>query len=88
MDSTQSITGDVSPKQLPRSRHQISQLVERFRLDLGQGSSLNRSAVKHDVPRSTAQVWMRNRSRLERQGGLAPAIVQFFRITPRARVPT
>ena len=34
MDSTQSTAGDVSSKQLPRARDQISQLVEQFRLDL------------------------------------------------------
>lgn len=88
MDSTQFTTGVVSPKQLPRARDQISQLVEQIRLDLHEGASLNQSASINGVARSTAQVWMRNRSRLEQQGGLAPAIVEFFRITPRARVPT
>ena len=88
MDSTQSTADDVSSKQLPRARDQISQLVEQLRLDLHDGVSLNCSAAQHHVPRSTAQNWLRNRSRLEREGGIAPAIVQFFRITPRARVPT
>ena len=87
MDSTQFTTGVVSPKQLNRARDQIAQLVEQIRLDLHEGASLNQSASINGVARSTAQVWMRNRSRLE-QRGLAPAIVAFFRITPRARVPT
>lgn len=88
MDSTQSTTGDVSSKQLPRARDQISQLVEQFRLDRLDGVSLNSSAAQHHVPRATAQIWMRNRSRLEQGSGLDSTIVEFFRITPRARVPT
>ena len=88
MDSTQSNTGDVSSKQLPRARDQISQLVEQFRSDLRDGASLNSSAAQHHVARSTAQNWLRHRSRLEQEGGLSPAVVEFFRITPRARVPT
>ncbi len=88
MDSTYSTTGDVSSKQLPRARDQISQLVQQLRLDVQQGVSLNQSAAGNDVPRTTAQNWIRNRARLEQQGGLDPTIIQFFRITPRARVPT
>lgn len=88
MDSTQSTTGDISSIQLPRPRDQISQLVELFRLDLHGGKSLNGSAAQHHVPRTTAQNWLRNRSRLEQESGLGPTIVEFFRITPRARVPT
>lgn len=34
MDSAHSTTGNVSSKQLPRERHQISQLVEQVRFDL------------------------------------------------------
>ena len=88
MDSTQSTTGDVSSKQHLWPRDQISQLVERLRLDQSSGASLNQSASEIGVPRTTAQIWMRNRSRLEQASGIAPAIVQFFRISPRARVPT
>ena len=88
MDSTQFTTGVVSPKQLHRARDQISQLDEQIRLDLHEGASLNQSASVNGVARLTAQVWMRNRSRLEQQGGLAPAIVEYLRITPRARVST
>ena len=71
MVSTQSTTGDVSSKQLPRARDQISQLVEQFRLDLYEGASLNGSAAQHLVARSTAQNWLRNRSRLEQQAELS-----------------
>ena len=88
MDSTYSTTVDVSSKQLPWARDQISQLVEHLRLDLQHGTSLNRSAADNHVPRSTAQNWIRNRSRLEQESGLNPTVVEFFRITPRARGPT
>lgn len=88
MDSTYSTTGDVSSKHLPWGRDKISQLVQQLRLDVQQGASLNHSAAVHDVPRTTAQNWIRNRARLEQRGGLDPTIIQFFRITPRARVPT
>ncbi len=88
MDGIYSTTSDVSSKQLPWSRDQISQLVERLRFDQQQGTSLNRSASEHHVPRTTAQNWIRNRARLEQLGGLDLTAVQFFRITPRARVPT
>lgn len=88
MDSTQSTTGDVSPKQSLWQRDQISQLVQQLRLDLHVGASLNRSASEHQVARTTAQNWMRSRSGLEHECGLAPTVVEFFRITPRARVPT
>ena len=74
MDSTPFTTGVVSPKPLPRARDQISQLVEQIRSDLHEGASLNQSASINGVARSTTQVWMRNRSRLEQQGGLAPAM--------------
>ena len=39
MDSTQSTTDDVSSKQLPRTRDQISQLVDQLRLDLHDGAA-------------------------------------------------
>ena len=88
MDSTYSTTGDVSSKQLPWTRDKISQVVQQLRWDVQHGASLNHSAAGHDVPRTTAQNWIRNRARLEQKSGLDPTIVQFFRITPRARVPT
>lgn len=83
MDSAHSTTGNVSSKQLPRERHQISQLVEQVRFDLHQGASLNRSASSNGVARSTAQIWIRNRSRLEQKGGLAPAKFSFFELPQR-----
>ena len=88
MDSTQSTTGDVSSKQLPWPRDQISQLVLQIRLDQHDGASLNHCAPENGVPRTTAQNWLRNRSRREQESGLNPTTVEFFRITPRARVPT
>ena len=88
MDSTQCTTVNTWSKQLHWNRDQVSELVHQIRLDQQGGASLNRCAVENGVPRTTAQNWLRNRSRLERQSGLAPATVEFFRITPRARVPT
>ena len=88
MDSTHSTTSDASSKQHSWARDQISQLVHQIRLDRHDGKSLNSSASQHHVARTTAQNWMRNRCRLEQGSGLAPAIVEFFRITPQARVPT
>lgn len=88
MDSNQFTTGSLSSEQRNWSRADISQFVERFRHEQQLGTSLNRSAAEHHVPRSTAQIWMRNRARLEQQAGLEPTLVEFFRITPRARVPT
>jgi len=39
MASAQSTTGDISLKQLPRARDQISQRVDQFRLDRRYGAS-------------------------------------------------
>ena len=88
MDSTHSITGGASSKQHSWGRDQISQLIQQIRLDRLDGVSLNSSASEHHVARTTAQNWLRNRCRLEQQSGLDPTAVEFFRITPRARVPT
>jgi hypothetical protein len=40
------------------------------------------------VPRTTLQNWIRNRQQLYDDAQLSAIEVQFFRITPRARVPT
>ena len=88
MDSTQFTNDHVSSKQHSWGRDQISQLVQTIRLDRLDGASLNRSASEHDVPRATAQNWLRNQTRLEQESGLPSTIFEFFRITPRARVPT
>ena len=88
MDCTHSTTGKASSKQYSWGRDEISQLVQKIRLDRLDGASLNQSASDNGVPRSTSQNWLRNRCRLEQQCGLAPAVVEFFRITPRPRVPT
>jgi hypothetical protein len=34
------------------------------------------------------QNWVRNHARLQQHGGLEPDVVRFFRITPRARLPS
>jgi hypothetical protein len=88
MDSTQSTTVNTWSKQLHWKRDRVSELVHQIRLDQHGGASLTRCAVENRVPRTTAQNWLRKRARLEQQSGLAPATVEFFRITPRARVPT
>ena len=88
MDSTQSTTGNDSSKQHLWPRDHISKLVDQFRLDQINGASLKQTASDNRVPRTTAQNWQRNRARLEQQSGLEPTVVQFFRITRRARVPT
>jgi len=88
MDATQSTTSNVSSKQHLWPRDRISQLVEHLRLDQSSGASLNQSASETGVPRTTAQIWMRNRARLEKESGMNPTVVEFFRIAPRARVPT
>ena len=46
MDSTQFTTGDVSSKQLPRARDQISQLVVQFPSDFREGASYNSSVAE------------------------------------------
>ena len=72
----------------PRDREQISRLISGIHLDQEHGHSLNAAAAHCGVPRSSAQRWVRNRNNLEQRSGMAPETVQFFRITPRARVPT
>lgn len=88
MDATQSTTSNVSLKQYLWPRDRISNFVEQIRLDRLNGASLKQTTADNGVPRTTAQNWQRNRVRLEQQSGLAPTVVQFFRVTPRARGPT
>ena len=88
MDSTQSTTIETTSKHNRWDRDVISRFTQQTRLDQAGGKSLNRSAIDNEVPRSSAQRWVRNRSNLEQNSGLAPTTVEFFRITPRARVPT
>ncbi len=88
MDATQSTTSNVSSKQHLWPRDRISNFVEQIRLDRFNGASLKQAAADNGVPRTTAQNWQRNRVRLEHQSGLEPTVVQFFRVTPRARAPT
>jgi transcriptional regulator with XRE-family HTH domain len=52
------------------------------------GDSQQECADQVGVPRTTLQNWRRNRDQLEQQAQLPDAVVQFFRVTPRARGPT
>ncbi len=70
MDSTHPTTGDDSSKQHLWERNRSSQLVEQIRSDQLDGASLNQSASMNDVARTTAQIWIRNRCRLEQESGL------------------
>ena len=88
MDGIQSTTNDTPSKQYRWERDEVSRLTQQIRFDQKDGKSLNQCALDNAVPRSTAQNWSRNRSRLEQSSGLDPAVVEFFRITPRARAPT
>jgi len=88
MDSTQSTTFAMPSKQVRWDRDAISRFTQQMGLDQANGKSLNRSAIDYAVPRSSAQRWFRNRSNLQKHSGLASTFVEFFRITPRARVPT
>jgi hypothetical protein len=88
MDVSHPTTSNVSSKQHLWPRDRISNLVEQIRLDRCNGASLKQTAADNGVPRSTAQNWQCNRVRLEQQSGLEPTVVQFFRVTPRARAPT
>ena len=88
MDAMHSTTAESTSKPFSWPRDQVAQLIDLMCLDLLQGTSKNRCASENSVPRTTAQVWLRNRARLEKECGLDPAVVEFFRITPRARVPT
>jgi hypothetical protein len=88
MDSTQSTTTDTTSKQQRWDRDEVSRLLQQIRSNQNDGSSLNQSAVNNAVPRTTAQNWGRNYARLEQRSGLPLTVVQSFRITPRARVPS
>jgi len=87
-DSTQSTTTDTTSKQHRWERDEASPLLQQIRFDLKDGKSLNQSAFKNVVHRIAAQSWFRERDRLEQHCGLDTAVVHFFRITPRARVPS
>ena len=53
-----------------------------------EGESQQECADQVGVPRTTLQNWRRNRDRLVQQAQVNEAVVQFFRVTPRARAPT
>ena len=88
MDAIHSTANFTATKPVHWERHQVANLMNRIRFDQTQGDSLNQAALKNGVPRTTAQNWTRNRCQLDRDSSFSPATVEFFRITPRARVPT
>ena len=53
-----------------------------------EGESQQECADQVGVPRTTLQNWRRNRERLVQQAQVSEAVIQFFRVTPRARGPT
>jgi transposase-like protein len=70
MDNTRSTTIDTTSKTNQWERDKISQLLEQILFDQDDGKSLNQSALENDVPRTTAQNWVRNhRERRGRNGG-------------------
>jgi hypothetical protein len=87
MDGIDSTIYRTATNQHAWSRDEIAFLVEQIRLDQSQRMSLNQAASMHNVPRSTAENWLRSRCRLEQQADLPSATVEFFRITPRACAP-
>jgi len=88
MDCTQPTTNHTPLKQNRWDRDEVSRLLQQIYFDQHEGKSLNQSALNNAVPRATVQNWVRNRLRLQQHGGLDPAVVRFFRITPRARLPS
>ena len=88
MDATQfTLSSDLS-KPFLRNRSAISSLVASAQAIANTGGSQQKCADHVGVPRTTLQNWLRSRSHLELQASWSTLEVQFFRITPRARVPT
>jgi DNA-binding XRE family transcriptional regulator len=70
------------------SRSEIASRVELADAIASRDVTQQQRADEVGVPRTTLQNWMRNRQHLSNDAQLTAAEVQFFRITPRARVPT
>ena len=88
MDATQfTLSSDVS-KPYSWNRSAISSRMATAQAIANAGGSQQKCADQVGVPRTTLQNWLRSRSQLELQAPWSTLEVQFFRITPRARVPT
>lgn len=88
MDAIQSTESLPVAKPFLWSRAEIASRVEFAEAIASRCVTQQHCADEVDVPRTTLQNWMRNRQQLCRDAQLTAAEVQFFRITPRARVPT
>jgi transposase-like protein len=88
MDVIQSNRFSTDSKPVNWNRRDIAARLAMVKFLADSGHSQQQCARQVDVPRSTLQNWMQNRSDLEQQGPFSTPAVQFFRITPRARVPT
>ena len=88
MDVIQSITSSTVAKPFLWSRSEIASRLQAAQAFAMMGASQQKCANEVDVPRTTLQNWLRNQQRLRQDGRLTAAEVQFFRVTPRARVPT
>lgn len=88
MDVTESNRFSNDSKPVNWNRCDIAHLMVMAQALAESGLSQQQCARQVDVPRSTLQNWVRNRSELEQRVPFSMSEVQFFRITPRARVPT
>ncbi len=78
MDTLDSTTAALTAKRRCWNRREIADHCEQSqRLDRP-GCSQSRIARQIGVPRTTLQHWRKQRRRLERDGELSPAIVEFF----------
>ena len=88
MDAIQSTSSSNVAKPFSWNRSEIASRLASAQAIANLGGSQQQCANQVDVPRTTLQNWLRNRQRLEQDPQLTAAEVRFFRITPRARVPT
>jgi transposase-like protein len=88
MDAIQSIDSSSVLKPLSWGRSEIAFRLQCAEAIVSMGVTQQHCADKVGVPRTTLQNWMRNRRQLCQDAQLTATEVHFFRITPRARVPT
>ncbi len=88
MDATQFTASSNVAKPFLWNRSEIASRLASAQAIANLDVSQQPCANQVDVPRTTLQNWLRNQQRLEREAQLPAAEVRFFRITPRARVPT